>query len=222
MTVTTIPAVSINDRPNPSSLNRNLHQSSQLEYERRAAHKPNLQEEEDEHYVLTLLTDKQHHDTMTALRKQHFPAKLLKVDAHITLFHALPGSKLIEIENDIAMVAAQRSKFEIAAERNGVYEMSKGVGIRLDQYHDAQRKAVAIRSELRYRWAPFLSDQDRREKWRGHYTIMNKEDDREKVAKCLTDIMTTFDGSRGTVLGLRLWLYDRGWWREQRDFFFRE
>jgi hypothetical protein len=49
---------------------------------------------EEKVYVLTLLTGKAHHTRMTDVRTKYFPENLNKLDAHLTLFHALPASKL--------------------------------------------------------------------------------------------------------------------------------
>jgi hypothetical protein len=46
----------------------------------------------------------------------------------------------------------------------------------------AQAKVSEIRAELRDRWVPFLSDQDKRPKW-GATTVLNKEDDEERVER---------------------------------------
>ena len=184
--------------------------------ERRPVHSNGNHDEDC--YVLTLLTDEAHYDTMTALRRQWFPQRLLKVDAHVTLFHALPGSdELPRIKEAIAEVATQVSRFSIAVTRDDVFKMGKGVGVNLCH---GQQEAAQIRARLRSKWMPLLSEQDRRPKWRGHYTVMNKEDDKERVEECL-EKFKDFGGSNGQVIGLRLWRYDRGWWRDPEDFHFR-
>ncbi|KAI1035915.1 hypothetical protein LB505_010502 [Fusarium chuoi] len=221
MTVTTVPATHPIAKRGPLSQTSTaeLHQSSELQHQRREAHIPKGSIDEEKLYILTLLTDKRHHDEMTALRRQWFPPRLLKVDAHITLFHALPGSKLSEVKADIADIAARTATFSIGVGNQDVYEMGKGVGIKL---YAGQKKVLSIRSELRNKWEPFLSDQDRREKWRGHYTVMNKQDGKEEVQKCLDYLKQGHAESKGTVEGLSLWLYDRGWWREDEVFKFSD
>jgi hypothetical protein len=203
-----------------------LHHSSTSSprHERSENHKPNLPGEEEEHYVLTLRTDATHSKAMTTLRAKWFPAQLLKVDAHVTLFHALPGSKLREVKQDIATLAATATAFKLKTSKEGVYEMGKGAGIRLsDLGHDhGQKKAARIRAELRAKWAPFLSQQDKQERWRGHYTIMNKENNKERVSKCLWDLKDGQGDSRGTAEGLNLWRYDYGRWREVETFHFQQ
>ncbi|KAF4454247.1 hypothetical protein F53441_3247 [Fusarium austroafricanum] len=220
MTVTTVPSTQhvIRQRGPLSQANTaKIHQSSELQHQRREAHIPKGSTEEEKLYILTLLTDKHHHENMMALRRQWFPSKLLRVDAHITLFHALPGSKLSELKQDISDSAARTSKFEVGVGVKGVFEMGKGASIHV---YTGQKEAASIRSELRDKWEPFLSNQDRREKWRGHYTIMNKQDDKEEVQKCLAYLRDGHAESRGTAEGFCLWLYDRGWWREEEVYMF--
>ncbi|KAF5659553.1 hypothetical protein FHETE_9337 [Fusarium heterosporum] len=222
MTVTTVPSTHPIARREPLSQTSKaeIHQSNDLQYQRREAHIPKGASEEEQLYILTLFTDKRHHEAMTALRRQWFPSRILKVDAHITLFHALPGSKLPELKEDITALAASTERFEIAVNDKNVFEMGKGVGINVSNHDNAQKKAAGIRSELRNKWEPFLSDQDRREKWRGHYTIMNKQDEKEEVQKCLAYLKEGHAESTGTVEGLSLWLYDRGWRKEAGVFKF--
>ncbi|KAF4965534.1 hypothetical protein FZEAL_10748, partial [Fusarium zealandicum] len=118
--------------------------STNARHERHDAYKPNVPNEEEDHYILSLLTDVAHHKRMTALRAQWFPTHMLKVDAHVTLFQALPGSKLLEVKKDIAAVAARTAKFQILATNDGVYEMRKGVGINISDSgkESGQKKAA--------------------------------------------------------------------------------
>ncbi|KAJ4312730.1 hypothetical protein N0V84_009792 [Fusarium piperis] len=50
---------------------------------------------------------------------------------------------------------------------------------------------------------------------------MNKDDDKARVLECLKELQDSFEDSRGTVNGLNLWKYDRGWWREVEAFSFQ-
>ncbi|KAH9810903.1 2'-5' RNA ligase superfamily [Teratosphaeria destructans] len=95
----------------PPGTNRQS-QAHSVQHPRRETHEASVQErgwprrspsprqrpwtasEEDEVYVLTLQTNKPHHHRMTQLRDKYFPETINKLEAHLTLFHALPGSKL--------------------------------------------------------------------------------------------------------------------------------
>ena len=182
-------------------------------------------------YVLTLLTDEAHHRTMTALRQLHFPARLNKLSAHVTLFHALPGAHLAEIKRDLKSVAATTSTFAIET-RMPPFRMRKGVGIHVSPVRsndgsssndaDDNNQIHAIFTHLRSLWLSWLSPQDRdRRSFRPHYTIQNKVDDPAIVDRCFREIETEFPGSTGQVRGLTLYLYDRGWWKWEDEFLFR-
>ncbi|KAK7947157.1 uncharacterized protein PG986_011478 [Apiospora aurea] len=179
-------------------------------------------EEEEDVYVLTLLTDPAHERAMSALRRRWFPAQRLKVDAHMTLFHALPGRLLSEIKRDLAATAANSETLAVEAGREGVFRMGrKGVAIKVQGYEGM----IGGGGEAgRICWGEktngVLSAQDARRDWMAHYTIMNKEEDAARVEECFNELRGGLEQTRGTVLGLRLWRYDRGWWRQEEDFLF--
>ncbi|KAK8071499.1 hypothetical protein PG997_011702 [Apiospora hydei] len=196
--------------------------------------------EEEDVYVLTLLTDPAHERAMSALRRRWFPAQRLKVDAHMTLFHALPGRLLSTIKQDLADTAANFEKLAVEAGRVGVFRMGrKGVAVKVQ---GCEEMVGQLRRGLIENWEELggdenaaaeeygkqhgakthgvLSAQDARRDWRAHYTIMNKEEDAAKVEECFEELRGGLEQTRGIVLGLRLWRYDRGWWRQEEDFLF--
>ncbi|KAI1339470.1 hypothetical protein F5Y15DRAFT_415875 [Xylariaceae sp. FL0016] len=167
--------------------------------------------EEEEVYVLTLETDPHLQRTMSALRGRYFPRRRLKVDAHITLFHALPGAHLPAIAADIASVAAATVPFGVTAETETPFRMRRGVGVRVAGLGPAAR----VREELRGRWGvgghAWLSDQDEG-RWRGHYTLVNKCDDEEVLGACESEVKG-LGVLKGRAVGLGLWAYERGYWK---------
>ncbi|KAH8199386.1 hypothetical protein TruAng_006430 [Truncatella angustata] len=194
-------------------------------------------------YVLTLLLTPAHQREMSALRRKWFPERLLKVDAHITLFHALPGSRLTAIRADLGEMARGVRGFEVRADRGGVFKMGRGVGVEVDrgaldrargireglragwQGQDGERHVVGLgstKSEERRREIGWLSEQDARKCWKGHYTVMNKEDDKDRKEQCYRELTEVWHGSKGSVTGLCLWRYDRGWWRDAEEFRFED
>jgi hypothetical protein len=202
---------------------------------RREAHQPRTAHgskdvgRREQYYVLTILTDDKHHADMSALRRRWFPEKLLKVDAHVTLFHALPGSRLDELRGDIRHAVSRMGSFELKVGPQGVFCMGKGVGIEMDRASLARLRD--LREKLRSRWNGEgeegrtgrewrLSEQDARAGWKGHYTVMNKEKDGDRMARCYEELTENWRGSNGVVRGLNLWRYDRGWWRDSEDFLF--
>ena len=181
------------------------------QYTRHPDHTPNTTHEEQQTYILTLHTDPAHHARITALRKQHFPQDLNKLSAHIALFRALPGSQLDTIESDIRTASEHHQRFQIVASRPVL--MAHGVGI-----HVHAPPATIIYEELREKWRPWLSAQDKT--FRAHYTVQNKVD-QDVALKTLQEVETQLDkDEKGLVDGLTLWRYRKGYWDHVRDFIF--
>ncbi|KAI0204927.1 hypothetical protein F4808DRAFT_315231 [Astrocystis sublimbata] len=169
---------------------------------------------EDNVYVLTLKTDAAHQQRMSELRRRYFPAHLLKVDAHITLFHALPHSSKSAVISDISSLCAATAPSSIRAAKP--FRMGRGVGVHVTGLEPVGE----LCREMQTRWWEHLTQQDQR-RFKGHYTLMNKVDDKETVEKCLEELESGFEGCEGRAIGLDLWRYDRGWWRHERDFEFK-
>lgn len=175
------------------------------EYVRRPDHTPQTGQDESEKYILALQTDPAHHKAVTALRNQHFPANINKLSAHVALFRALPGSQLPLIQSAIENLVSNYEPFPIST--GEPFPMTHGVGL-----HVHVEPATDIFRTLREQWGGFLSKQD--QSFRAHYTIQNKVETRT-AQKSLEEIRSgphRFQGSTGTVTGLSLYLYDRGYW----------
>ncbi|KAI1775465.1 hypothetical protein F4818DRAFT_416636 [Hypoxylon cercidicola] len=207
----------------PTSITATLNSASQSvassPHRRRDNHRPktNVPEGEETYYVLTLRTDAAHHHAMCALRERYYPPALRRVAAHISLFRALPASTLPSLRPDIATAAGRTVVFGIRAVGPPVRMGRGGVGVSVVGLEPAD----GIVGELRGKWGDVLSRQDRAP-FRGHYTLMNKVDDPEKVEKCIEELRKELEprGIPGTALGLSLWRYDEGWWRHEQDFAF--
>lgn len=159
---------------------------------------------------------------MTALRKQYFPKHLNKLEAHLTLFHALPGSKLDStVIPTILSVARRTAPFKLRA--NKVMRMKRGLGIALAKTQGADQ-TKEVHAQLREAWLQggqrWLSEQDRGGLGHVHYTIMNKVDDVEDVEKAQDEVEKSYKGDVGVAEGLVLFRYDRGFWRWERKFEF--
>ncbi|KAJ2983323.1 hypothetical protein NUW58_g6271 [Xylaria curta] len=164
-------------------------------------------------YVLTLQTDVVHQARMSELRTQYFPAHLLKVNAHITLFHALPSSLLSIVIADLPSLSYSIPPFHIRAE--APFRMARGIGVHVSGLGPLKK----LFAQLQGRWWGYLTPQDRR-RFKGHYTLMNKVDDRDAREMCLGELGREFTGCDGVASGLCLSRYDRGWWRYERNFRF--
>ncbi|KAL8950503.1 MAG: hypothetical protein Q9222_003467 [Ikaeria aurantiellina] len=178
------------------------------EYTRRADHTPQTAQPESETYILALTTDPAHHRTVTALREKYFPPKLNKLSAHIALFRALPGSKLPIIKTTIEAIVHQHQPFPIPTGKP--FRLAHGVGLEAHV-----EPAKDIYKALKEQWAGFLSKQD--QSFKPHYTIQNKAEEGEPE-KTMEDVRHSFSGSKGTVTGLSLYLYDKGFWKLEKAY----
>ncbi|KAI5196745.1 hypothetical protein E4T38_08334 [Aureobasidium subglaciale] len=181
------------------------------------SHVPKTQSSEEAVYVLTLLTDAKHHRTLTETRKKYFPPRLNRLEAHITLFHALPGSLLEEkIKPTLREVSSNTTQFHLLAATP--FRLNKGIAIGLPKSSGGD-DARQVHQQLKFAWEDFLSRQDAGG-FAAHYTIMNKVDDEKEVQKAFEQVQEEWKGCHGTVLGLSLFKYDRGNWVHDEDFKF--
>ena len=167
-------------------------------------HIPNTASEEESTYVLTLRTDHAFHQRINDLRKQYFPPRLNKIGAHITLFHALPGSQLESILTDISAVTHKHSPFPVSTHEP--MRMSHGVALSAKN-----AKANEVFNDFKQRWGPadadFLSKQD--QSFRAHYTIQNKAE-KEVADKSWEEVRNNFKRDHGQAIGLTLYQYMKG------------
>lgn len=178
-------------------------------------HRPRTLSEEEHVYVLTLSTTPSLHDPVTALRERHFPARLNRTPAHLTMFHALPGSHLSGIVAAIEEECHALSPFRLAT--GSLFRMRRGVGINVGQ---GSRPARLLHEGLQRRWTAFLSEQDR-QAWRPHWTIQNKVNDAAVVDETMREVELEFQGAEGVAQGCVLWRYESGGnWRFEQMFEF--
>ena len=181
-------------------------------YSRRPNHQPCTPDAETDMHILTLKTDQKHYEHMTELRKSYFPPGLFKVNAHVTLFHALPQSHLAAIEADISTIARYTIPFVIHAIQPHL------LGIQGVVLHVQSKRATSIYNHLRDQWLRFLSRQDRI--FKPHYLVQNKVD-KATAETTLEALRRKFLGSSGVVEGLSLHRHDRGFWRPYRSWSFQ-
>ena len=161
---------------------------------------------------------------MTQLRNKYFPKHLNKLAAHLTLFHALPGSRLdSDIIPVIEQVVRTTSPFSITASQP--FQLSKrGIAIAILPDQGGAR-AKEVRDQLQAPWKKqgFLSQQDAAKTGRSfpHYTVMNKVDEDAEIQKALHELERDFEPDQDTVIGLALYRYDKGWWRWVTKFDFK-
>jgi len=81
-----------------------------------------------------------------------------------------------------------------------------------------------LHAELRKDWEGFLSKQDQKS-FKAHWTIMNKEEDKEKVEKVLQECKEWQEKEgpkEGEADGLVLWRYNHGEWVFEQEWDFKK
>ncbi|GAM87877.1 hypothetical protein ANO11243_059050 [Dothideomycetidae sp. 11243] len=184
--------------------------------QRSPSQQPRNSHADEQMYILTLLADSSLHSAMNELRKQYFPPHINRLEAHITLFHALPQSHLDDrILPSIEDLVANTSPFELGA--TTPFKLKKGIAIGLPKDHGGN-DARGIHRALMRQWEDFLSQQDR--SFQAHFTIMNKVDDSKRVGQTFHDLQDGWKPHFGTADGLSLWKYHPKGWELMRHFRF--
>ena len=154
--------------------------------------------------ILTLALDPESQAFFNALRKAHFPPERNYLDAHVTLFHALPGAHLSEIADALAAVTSATSTLTL--EVTVLRFLGRGVAYSLNS-----EKLNQLHSSLQDRWFNWLTPQDQ-QKRAPHITVQNKvpPEEARKLKECLE---ADFSAFQITGKGLLLWAYLDGPWR---------
>ncbi|OJD32000.1 rna ligase cyclic nucleotide phosphodiesterase [Diplodia corticola] len=212
---TVAPSSAVTNEPNPTSLQDADTKADPTQRERKADHQPRTSQEESAVYVLTLSTTASLSKPLTVLRDKHFPIHLNHTAAHLTMFHALPGSEMTGVVAALEHHCRNTSPFRLTT--GAPFRMKRGVGIRVGQ---GSKAAQRVHEELQQRWADVLSAQDR-ESWRPHWTVQNKVDDEVVAEKTFDEVQREFQGAEGLAKGCTLWRYESGGrWKFERDFDF--
>ena len=152
--------------------------------------------------IVTLLVADSDQQRFDDLRERHFPADRNYVAAHITLFHALPGARVNDVDRSVAD-AARRPGFDVQV--TGVRLLGRGVAFDL---HSAELNGVHAR--LRAQWQQHLTRQDA-QPLRAHVTVQNKVAPR--VAQALyAELSVSLEPYAVHATGLALWRYRGGPW----------
>lgn len=162
--------------------------------------------------IITLTLDEASQAFFDEQRRLHFPSKINYLSAHLTLFHALPGSELATIAADLgAMAAEQPSPLPLQA--TGVKFMGRGVMYTLDN-----PTLPALHKRLQRQWQAWLTPQDQ-QGLRPHITVQNKVD--PAVARRLhEELAAGFQPFEALGTGLALWAYRGGPWELRQRFSF--
>ncbi len=159
--------------------------------------------------IVTLALEAEAQARFEAERRRHYPARLNRIPAHISLFHALPGEELPSIEAFLRAAASETPPFVL--EVHDLMRLGKGVAYKV--------RAVALmdlHARLRAAWLPWLTRQDL-QPFRPHIVIQNKVE--PEIARALYDrLAASFRPWTVKAESLRLWHYEGGPWTEAGSF----
>ena len=138
------------------------------------------------------------------LRRAHFPPERNFLQAHLTLFHHLPGDRTDEIVATVEETCREQDPLTLRAK--GLLFMGRGVAYAFDA-----PELVALRRRLAEGWGPWLTPQDR-QGFRPHVTVQNKVPAQE--ARALHErLREGFSPFEVGGEGLSPWRYMGGPWR---------
>ena len=153
--------------------------------------------------ILSLMLDDAAQTYFNALRRQHFPARINYLAAHLTLFHHLPGAELDAVSAQLHSLCRAQPPLPLAV--TGLRSLGRGVAFTLEN-----EELRALHHRLQQGFAPWLTPQDQ-QRLQPHVTIQNKVEPAE-ARQLLTDLQTDFAPFEAVGTGLHLWAYRQGPW----------
>ncbi|GAB2779688.1 2'-5' RNA ligase [Hymenobacter luteus] len=159
--------------------------------------------------ILTLTLDEAAQAHFNALRQQYFPPERNYLQAHVTLFHHLPGPEARAITEYLARVAATTPPLPLQVA--GLRFLGRGVAYDL---HNPE--LLQLHRSLQTAWAAWLTPQDQ-QRLKPHITVQNKVE--PAVARALHQQLTAeFMPFEAAGTGLTLWAYRNGPWEQLQQF----
>lgn len=152
------------------------------------------------------------HRWATRLRTMHFPPERNFLEAHVTLFHALPPGSEPEIRSRLAAAAGQTPP--VAARLEGVMPLGGGTALGI-----ASPEMLDLRDDLADQFHGLLSMQDQQVP-RLHVTVQNKvpaREARELQARLAAEVVPRDFRFAGLVLHR----YEGGPWAPVQRWAFR-
>lgn len=167
---------------------------------------------EDAPLILTAQLPRDLHARFTALRTAHFPPERNYLEAHVTLFHALPAMCEAEACSVLKRMAAEFAP--VPGQVEGLMSLGRGTAIKL-----SAPAMLDLRGIIADHFHGLLTQQDQ-QRPRLHVTIQNKVTGKE--AKALqAQLAGTIAPAPFAFRGLELFRYRGGPWERVRDFAFR-
>lgn len=165
----------------------------------------------DRPIILTAKMDDPSQRFFNEKRRAHFPPDRNYLDAHITLFHKLPGDQLEQIRNDLNISLDDISPLPACA--SDIFFMGFG-----SAYEIECPALTDLHASLAQHWQNWLSPQDA-QKFKPHITFQNKVP--ADTAKAIyADERQKFAPFDFEIIGLALYYYDGGPWEHIDDILF--
>lgn len=143
------------------------------------------------------------------LRRQHFPKERNYLNAHLTLFNALPDEPWIH--DAIQMLAANQDVFEVQVDQ--IISLGGGTAFKV-----ISPELTLLHRNLQTHYRDFLTNQDK-QKRNFHITVQNKVE--ASVARGLqAELRANFELLSFTAEGIHLWRYLGGPWQYIKTFCF--
>jgi hypothetical protein len=162
--------------------------------------------------IVTAQLPRDLHARYTALRTEHFPPERNYLDAHVTLFHALPAMCEAEACTYLKRLAGEFAP--VAGQVEGLLSLGGGTAIKLSSLD-----MLALRDMIAEHFRGMLTQQDQHRP-RLHVTIQNKV--AAKEAKALQAALAgMIEPRRFAFRGLALFRYRGGPWEAVKEFAFR-
>lgn len=162
--------------------------------------------------ILSLRLDEASQTFFNQLRKRYFPSERNYLDAHLTLFHHLPGEAIQNIQKQLQEISITTSTFPLEVTK--VKMIGRGVAYQLES--DTLMKT---HKQLARQWQKWLTLQDSQKLW-PHITVQNKvtPDKAKALYKKLSD---SFEPFTAYATGFSLWAYQNGPWEWKDEFSFQ-
>lgn len=162
--------------------------------------------------ILTAQLPPDLHSWATGLRDEHFPPERNYLEAHVTLFHAIPAQCEPEARSFLARLVGEVAP--VPARLEGLMSLGGGTALKL-----SSPDMLSLRDHIADHFHGMLTAQDQHRP-RLHVTIQNKVTSKE--AKALQAQMAGTVNPRDFAFpGLSLFHYKGGPWELVRSFTFR-
>lgn len=163
-------------------------------------------------FILTAELPPELHRWATGLRDLHFPPERNYLEAHVTLFHALPPQLEGELLTVLGKLAGENEP--VPAKLEGIQNLGGGTALKLQS-----PPMLALRDRIADHFHGMLTAQDQHRP-RLHVTIQNKVS--SVAAKTLqADLAGMIEPREFAFTALRLFRYRGGPWEPVRRFAFR-